>query len=334
MKISDVGEFGLIDMISGMVVGHRDMSADSWKRLIVGIGDDAALWKGSGRVQVATTDSLVEGVHFSLRYCDWESLGWKALAVNLSDIAAMGGFPLYAFVSLSLPGNVLVQDIASFYKGMLNLCSISGVAVAGGNMSSSKKVVITLTVVGEVGEGKALLRSNAETGDLVVMTGFTGLAAAGLKVLQGKTKVKEEAAGLFKEAFLRPKPRLKEAQFLIEKGVKAAIDISDGLLKDLSHICESSEVEAEINIGSVPVHPSLEENFGGKALRLALSGGEDYELIFTASAKIFPRIKAGIGCPVAVIGKVTRKSHPGKMVLRDEKGKVIPWEKGGWEHFK
>lgn len=334
MKISDIGEFGLIDMISGMVAGHRDESAESWKRLLVGIGDDAALWKGSSRVQVATTDSLVEGVHFSLKYCDWNSLGWKALAVNLSDIAAMGGYPLYAFVSLCLPGDILVQDIASFYKGMLDLCSKSGTAIAGGNCSSSNKVVITIAVVGEVEEGKTLLRSGAEPGDLVAMSGFTGLSAAGLQVLQGKVKIVEETASLFKEAFLRPVPRLKEAQFLAGKGVKSAIDVSDGLLKDFNHICQSSKIEAEINTGSVPIHPLLKEIFGRKALKLALGGGEDYELVFTASEKILPEIKAGNGWPVTVIGKVIGKSDAGKLIIRDEKGKVIPWEKNGWEHFK
>lgn len=343
MKISDIGEFGLIDMISDMIAGHRDEAAESWKRLIVGIGDDAALWKGSDRVQVATTDSLVEGVHFSLKYCDWESLGWKALAVNLSDIAAMGGSPLYAFVSLSLPGDILVQDVASFYKGMLSLCSKSGAAVAGGNLSRSNKVVITLSVVGEAEEGKTLLRSKAAPGDLIAVTGFTGLSAAGLEMLQKESRnrrqetvVSSQESGLkslFTQAFLRPAPRLREAQFLAGKGVKAAIDISDGLLRDLGHICQSSKVYAEIAAGAVPIHRLLKKNFGRKALKLALEGGEDYELIFTAKEKILDEIKAGIGCQVSVIGRVITRSFRGKVLLLDEKGKEIAWEKGGWEHF-
>ena len=345
MKISEIGEFGLIDMIAGMIAGHRDEAAESSKRLIIGIGDDAALWKGSERTQVATTDTLVEGVHFALKFCDWESLGWKALAVNLSDIAAMGAYPLYAFVSLSLPGHVLVQDVASFYNGMLDLCSKSGTTIAGGNCSSSNKVVITLAVVGEVDAGRTLLRSSAEPGDVVAMTGFTGLAAAGLKRLQaeGRSNARNraeiagggrESESLLEEAFLRPWPRLKEAQFLAGKGVKAAIDVSDGLLKDLGHICESSKVEAEVNTGSVPVHSLLKEYSGRNALKLALGGGEDYELVFTASKKTLSKVKAGIGCPVTVIGKVTGKSEAGKLIIRDEKGKVVSPGKYGWEHFK
>lgn len=334
MKISEIGEFGLIDMVSRMVEGKRDKTTESWKRLLVGIGDDAALWKGSRRLQVATTDSLVEGVHFSVQYCDWESLGWKSLAINLSDIAAMGGIPLYALVSLSLPGSVLVKDITSFYNGMLKLCKVSGTAIAGGNFSSSNQVVITLTVFGEVSEGKNLLRSGAEPGDVVALTGYTGLAAAGLEVLQGKKKPDRKSASLFTKAFLRPEPRLKEAAFLASRGVKAAVDISDGLLRDLSHICQSSKVEVEIDLGSIPVHPALRENFGRKALSLALEGGEDYELLFTASEQNFSRVERGTGCPVTVIGRVTGKSSRGKLTLRDEKGRGISWEKGGWEHFQ
>ena len=208
MKVSELGEFGLIDLLAKMVSGSPGSQA-SWQQLIIGIGDDAAAWHGDASTQLATVDSFIQDIHFSLDTASWDEVGWKALAVNLSDIAAMGGMPTYALVSLALPEHTEVEDVTAMYRGMVELSQQFGVIIAGGDTSSAPMVAITITVLGSTGSrGKNILtRLGAEPGEKVAVTGHLGTAAAGLEILTEKLELDSEAATYLRKAFLRPYTR-------------------------------------------------------------------------------------------------------------------------------
>jgi thiamine-monophosphate kinase len=334
MKVSELGEFGLIDLLADMVNTALDKKSSAWQKLILGIGDDAAAWQGDTSVQLATVDSLVQDVDFTLEIASWEELGWKALAVNLSDIAAMGGLPRYALVSLALPGDTEVDDVVSLYRGMVELARQFDVALVGGDVSSASIIVINITVIGSTGgESKTILtRSAAKPGEKVAVTGYLGAAAAGLEILAKYLSLDPGSAENLKEAFYKPYPRINEGQKLVECGVRSAIDVSDGLISDLSHICQMSKVGARIEVDLVPVHPAVKASFDDRALELALSGGEDFELLFTASNDVINRVKETVSCPVTVIGEITA-DKTGQITLVDSKGTPFNLSKTGWEHF-
>jgi thiamine-monophosphate kinase len=334
MKVSELGEFGLIDLLAKMADSTRNNQKASWQQLIIGIGDDAAAWRSDASTQLATIDSFIQDIHFSLGTTSWEDLGWKAIAVNLSDIAAMGGIPRYALVSLALPGHTEVADVITLYKGMIELAQRFEVAIIGGDTSSAPLVTINITILGSAkGQDKGILtRSAAKPGDKVAVTGELGAAAAGVRMLNRKLQFNPEATACFKKASLCPYPRIAEGQLLVEQEVKTAIDISDGLIKDLSHICQSSQVGARIEIDRVPIQPEVRANFGDSALELALSGGEDYELLFTASAEVIDKVKKAASCPVTIIGEIIA-DKTGEITLVDKKGEPFNLGKTGWEHF-
>ena len=332
MKVSELGEFGLIELLEKKVASSRGIQAP-WQNLIIGIGDDAAAWQGDGTVQLATTDSLVQDVHFSLATTSWYELGWKALAISLSDIAAMGGTPQYALVTLALPADSEVDDVSTLLQGMVEIAEPYGVAIAGGDIVRASILVITTTVTGSAPDRKHVLtRSAARPGDMVAVTGYLGTAAAGLKMLRENLELDAEAAAYLRRAFLRPDPRIKEGQLLVENGVKAAIDISDGLISDLKHICQLSHVGARIEVDRLPVAPAVKANFSEESLELALSGGEDYELLFTATTETIDKITSVTTCPITVIGNIIT-DKTGKIDLVDSQGKPFHLSKGGWDHF-
>ncbi|HXZ29993.1 MAG TPA: thiamine-phosphate kinase, partial [Dehalococcoidia bacterium] len=178
MRLSELGEFGLIDLIRAASAQYADSGRTPWREILVGIGDDAAAWKSGNRIQLATTDTLVQHVHFDLGVISWEELGWKALAVNLSDIAAMGGIPEYGLLSLALPAELEVEDITKFINSMMSLANQFGTAVVGGNVATAPNVVITVTIIGCL-KGKIMLRrSTASPGDQIAVTGYVGSSAA------------------------------------------------------------------------------------------------------------------------------------------------------------
>ncbi len=335
MKLSQIGEFGLIGKINQQIITATNKHWKSSQELLLGIGDDAAVWKPRNPFQIITTDALVEGVHFSLKTSTWNELGWKSVAVNLSDIAAMGGIPMYALVSLGLPKDILVENIQSFYKGMLAATKKFEVVIIGGDTVGSPLVVVSVTLIGHASneDGKVLTRSAAKPGDKVAVTGYLGASAAGLAMLNRGLRFPVKAAAELRRAHLLPNPRVIEGQKLVASGVKAGMDISDGLVGDLAHICEMSKVGALVNIDMLPVSPTANEYFGGKALEFALGGGEDYELLFTAPARVVQRAKISIDCPITVIGEITSE-HPGKVAVVDSSGVVINLKKRGWDAFK
>lgn len=331
MKVSELGEFGLIDRLSEMVGRGQSKPTGS---LIVGIGDDTAAWQGDSSVQLATVDSLVEGVHFTLDTATYEEVGWKALAVNLSDIAAMGGKPEYALVALALPGDTEVEDVTDLYRGMMNLAGQFQVHIIGGNIARAPQLVIDVTVIGSAVDRDSLLtRSAACPGDRVAVTGPLGAAAAGVEMLGKGLEYNPDLMKTLRSALLRPFPRIAEGRLLVEHGVKAAIDISDGLIADLSHICEASRVGARIEVDRVPVAPSVQAGFGDRALELALSGGEDYELLFTASADRVEKVSKIASCPVYVIGEIVADDKH-QVMLVDNQGNPVSLSGKGWDHFR
>ncbi|MCK4368073.1 MAG: thiamine-phosphate kinase [Dehalococcoidales bacterium] len=324
MKVSELGEFGLIDLLAEMAGGEKD------EQLLIGIGDDAAAWQGDESIQLATVDSFIQDVHFPSGIAPWKELGWKALAANLSDIAAMGGLPRYALVSLALPDNTEVDDVTALYTGMLELGREYGVAIIGGDISRAPIVAITITILGSSQKKQILTRSAAKPGELVAVTGELGAAAAGLEMLKLKLQFDPQATACFDRAFLHPYPRIAEGQLLAEQGVKTAIDISDGLIADLSQICKASQVGARIEVDRVPIEPMAKVQFGEKSIELALSGGEDYELLFAAGTEVIDKVKRAAPCPITVIGEIV--AGKGVTVV-DRQGNPSNVVKRGWEHF-
>jgi len=332
--VREIGEFALIEQISRVVgAGRRD-------RLRIGIGDDGAVWRPPvGHELVITTDMLIEGVHFRLDWTDWEALGHKALAVNLSDVAAMGGRPRLAFVSIGLRGTERDQDVLKFYRGVRTLCERFRVAVAGGDTSRSPHgLVIAVTLVGDVPrDGRPLLtRGAARPGDVIGVTGPLGLAAAGLRVLERGLKTLDGSPAMA-AAYHRPTPRVREGLLLRRCGVRAAMDLSDGLLGDLPKVCEESNVSAIVDTFRLPIPHAIRWAFPDWC-ELALRGGEDYELLFTASPPLFRRVRqafqrAGLRPPVE-IGTIVEAGGEGPVVkLRDLLGKVEVAAPGGYDHF-
>ena len=327
MKVSELGEFGLIDLLAKIAP-----QGGPEHRMLVGVGDDAAAWRGDDSTVLATTDAMVEGVHFT-RGTPWRELGWKALAVNLSDIAAMGGEPRFALVSLSLPGATEVEDVVQLYRGVADLANEHRVAIVGGNITSAPLVMIAMTVVGRGLKEGLLRRSAAVPGDRIAVTGYLGSAAAGLRRLKDSLELAPETVTFLTKAHLQPQPRISEGQALVKRGVRAAIDISDGLVADLGHVCAASKVGAMVRVNAVPIHPLVQEAFGKEALKMALTGGEDYELLFTASERIVDQVKASLSadCPVTVIGEIADGTG---VVLLGEDGRPYHIDGHGWDHFQ
>ncbi|MDY6892925.1 MAG: thiamine-phosphate kinase [Chloroflexota bacterium] len=326
MKVHELGEFALIDLIA------ETIGKTSRDDLVLGIGDDAAAWRTGQSIQIGTTDTLVENIHFTLETATWRDLGWKALAINISDIAAMGGKPCYALVSLGLPPETEVDNVVELYKGLMEIATQFDVDICGGNVSSAPVAVINITVIGEASE-HLLTRSAAQPGDQIAVTGYLGQAGAGLRMLKSRLEFSADIATYLRDAHLRPYPGVAEGQVLVQHGVRAAIDLSDGLVSDLGHICKASHVGAKVWVHTLPIHPLVNAAFGEKSLGLALSGGEDYELLFTAKSEVVDRVKYLMSSPVTVIGEIT-SSEPGQVTLCDEQGRALEWNERGWEHFR
>jgi thiamine-monophosphate kinase len=334
MKVSELGEFGLIELLRQQVDQYRDKLSSTWNKLVIGIGDDAAAWHSERGVEMITTDSFIEDVHFATSFFPWQDIGWKAIAINLSDIAAMGAVPRYAVVSMAIPETTEVADIILLYQGMAELAGQAGVAIVGGNISSASRLMINITVTAMApGENAILTRYGARAGDKIAVTGYLGAASVGLEILRGNIDTHTEDSALLKEAFLHPIPRIAEGQILVKQGIRAAIDISDGFCSDLRHICKNSRLGARIEVDRIPVQPGLAAVVGDRTLEVALSGGEDYELIFTGTSGNISRVTEQAECPITVVGEMTAEDK-GEVILVDSQGDYFKAGKYGWEHFK
>lgn len=333
MRVSEVGEFGLIDLIQGIIRECRTASDPAWQRLLIGIGDDAAAWEEEGGVVLATTDSLVEGVHFEPNVICWDELGWKALAVNLSDIAAMGGTPLYAMLSLLCPSTLQTNDVATLIRGIGLLASRFGVAVVGGNVASAPLLDVTIALYGSATDRAVMTRSAARAGDLIAVTGNLGGSAGGLAMLKRGLCLDEGTAGELRRRHFRPMPRVVEGPTLASHGIRTAIDISDGLIADLQHVCEASNVGATVELDRVPVHPLVREHFPDHT-DLGLYGGEDYELLFTGTQACLDHVRDMLACPVTVIGMIQPNEGPDTVRIIGSHGELKQQERRGWQHFR
>jgi thiamine-monophosphate kinase len=293
----------------------------------LGIGDDcAALRIPSGHEALVTTDLSLEGIHFRRDWHPPEVVGHRCLTRGLSDIAAIGGHPIAAFLSLALPRNLPQRWVDQFIKGLLGLADAFQIALAGGDLSESPaRILADIVVVGSAPKGKAIQRSGAKPGDRIYVTGELGGSAAALKLLFSGRKLRPTD---FPQHF-HPQPRIAVGEFLRKQRLASAmIDLSDGLSTDLAHICEESHVGAEILTEAIP-HASIGKPSHEVDLQFALHGGEDYELLFTApSSKRVPAKIAGV--QITHLGHITRGKH---VILMNQQGVGFELRPQGWEHF-
>jgi thiamine-monophosphate kinase len=294
------------------------------RALIRGIGDDSAILQiRPGEQVLVTTDLCVQDVHFRRQWHPARSVGHRCLARGLSDIAAMGGEPLACFLSLGVPPDLPQRWMDEFLDGLLHLARRFRVSLAGGDTSAAQKITADIQLLGTVPAGKALLRSGARPSDRIFVSGELGGSAAVLESLYAGKKVTASMA----RSHFYPEPRLEVARRLRQgKMAHALIDLSDGLSVDLAHICQESGVSALIEASSIPVHRRA-------SLDLALHGGEDYELLFTAPPRLrMPRKIAGIA--ITPIGKILpQSSGRSRIRIRDANGETKPLPPGGWQHF-
>ena len=317
-------EFDLIEIL-------RARAALARADVRVGIGDDAAvLAPPADRELVAATDTLVAGVHFPTSTRP-EDIGWKSLAVNLSDLAAMGATPAWALLALTLP-SADRELVRRFADGFAELAAQHGIALIGGDTTQGP-LAVTVCVLGFVPPGQALLRSGARAGDLVCVTGTLGDAAAALRCLDATATPTNESIDALRARLDRPTPRVAAGGVL--RGVASAcIDVSDGLLADLGHVAARSGVGMEIAAASLPASPALLQAFDAPArLALQASGGDDYELAFTLSADAEAAVLrdlARVGSGATRVGRVVEGAG---VRLVDEKGSEIALDRRGWDHF-
>ena len=303
--------------------------------LRVGIGDDAAVLRpGVGTEWVVTTDAFIENVHFLRKIHPPKAVGYKALARATSDIAAMGARGRYFFLTLGLPEACMGVWLDHFLDGMARAARRFRLILGGGDTTKYPAVVISLTVLGEVERGKAILRSGARPGDLLCVTGRLGEAELGLRLTQQKSRFQKRWTPLLKK-HQYPQPRLAAGEWLSNHQIATSmIDTSDGLSTDLGHICKASGVGAMVWAAKIPMVrvPVELQRRGLDPLRLALDGGEDYELLFTVSKRLSRRIPGKIGgVRVTVIGEITREK---KVILLKGDGSKVPLLPQGWDPFR
>lgn len=317
----DLSEEELLEAIRRVLSGAGD-------EVRVGVGDDAAVLAPTGGELVITADALVEDVHFVRGRTGARDLGHKAIAVNVSDIAAMGASPRAAVCALTLPPDVEAAWAMELFGGMREACDEYGLWLVGGDLSRGREVSIAVTVTGEVAPGRAVLRSGARAGDHVVVTGDLGGSSAGLRLTGLRTMPTEEQRALIRR-HLRPTARLGEAGVLAGSGATAMMDISDGLALDLTRLCRASGVGATIAITTVPVaHLATLED--------ALGGGEDYELLATMPDEgsleaARAELKEAFGVPLVAIGRIVEGAG---VTAVDADGSERQLEPAGWDHFR
>jgi thiamine-monophosphate kinase len=310
--------------------------------VVVGLGDDAAVLEPTTGQQVLTTDLLVEHVHFERDSISARDLGAKAITVNVSDIAAMGGSPRAALASIALPADVEAPWVIELYGGMHDACFEHGVSLVGGDTNRGELLIVSVAVVGAVAPGRAVTRSGARPGDAIVVTGSLGAAAAGLALSRTVAATTADALSHpwgreVLDALARPVARVGEGQTLARCGATAMMDLSDGLARDLSRLCLASGVGARVELAAIPVSPALRAgapSLGLDPMELAIGGGEDYELLAT-----LPPADVGVardelrdrfGVPLTVIGAVVEGS--GLTGVADD-GREAPMPPSGWDHF-
>jgi len=337
-EVGELGEFGLIEHLTKDVELHQ-------KSTVMGIGDDAAVIHQGGRHSIISTDMLVEGIHFHLSYSPLKHIGYKAVVTNLSDIYAMNAYPEQITVSIAISNRFSVQALEELYDGINTACRIYGVDLIGGDTTSSTSgLIISITAIGSSEPHEIVYRSGAKPGDIMCVSGDLGAAYLGLQILERERQLYEAHPGL--------QPDLENQEYLVRRQLKpearrdvidtfrkyeltptAMMDISDGLSSEVFHICKSSDVGAYVEEGKVPIHPDTEQmalKFKMDPITCALSGGEDYELLFTVDEKDLEKIKYMPS--VYIIGDITDKKDGIK--LHTTGGNIHPLKAQGWQHLK
>lgn len=332
MRLSQLGEFGMINRI------HQIVDKPSG-RILLGLGDDSAIIQPRmGWEILVTTDALVENVHFDFSYTPFSSLGWKALAISVSDIASMGGLPLCCVISLAIPETIQIEDVESFFLELNHCARRTACPLIGGDTVASKaSFFISVTVIGEVESGLAVKRSGAKPGDLLCMTGQIGASRVGFDILT--QKYDRSRFDYSVKRFLKPKPKVDEARNLIQKlEVTSMIDISDGLSSEINHLCRESHVgcilwEDRIPISEDAIHWT--ELSGLNTTQYVLESGEEYELLFTIDREHFNKWKKDgdrdTSVEFSVIGEMV--SHK-ETIFINSQGNQLPLNVKGWDHFK
>jgi thiamine-monophosphate kinase len=332
MRLSEVGESGLIKNIRGIcpIPGER---------ILLGIGDDAALVQPRPEYSLLlTTDALTEGVHYDLRYVPIEMLGWKSLAVNLSDVAAMGGIPVCCLVSIGIPTVWSVEDVQCLYRGIARCAIRYGCPVVGGDtVKTLYGSFINVSILGEVGPGMEKRRSGAKPGDFLCVTGELGGARTGLEVLRSKMTATHSYEQSISR-FLEPKPRLEEAQGIIrEMETTSMIDVSDGLISEINHLCEESHLGCLVFEEKVPISREARlwaHEKGEPPFQFAAESGEEYELLFTVDPIILNRTIQGRSPSDRATFSVIGEMKPPREGIHIQKDQTIrPLNGSGWDHY-
>jgi thiamine-monophosphate kinase len=344
--ITSIGEFGLIERIRRIV--EAIPAGDGTRgNLLKGISDDAAVYRPApGTVQLLTTDAFAEGIHFDLTFTSLKHLGWKIMAANFSDIAAMGGVPRYATIALALPQKISVEMIDDLYAGIAAACRKYGcIPVGGDTTASAANMMISVTVAGEAPEHAVRYRGGARPGEYLCVTGHLGASIAGLKILRREKEtflrsggddftpnLEPYAAAI--ERHLVPKPRLDLSALLTGRvNIGALIDISDGLASEVHHLCAASGTGASVFEHNLPVESITQKiaaEFGDSPTDYALYGGEEYELLFTISDAEYEKLDR-LTNDVSIIGRMT-ETAAGIQLVR-EQGEPEALAAGGWDHF-
>ncbi len=337
--VNTLGEFGLIEHLTQRFALTNNSSK-------LGIGDDAALLDYGDQQTVISTDMLVEGIHFDLAYTPLKHLGYKAVVVNLSDIYAMNAQPKQVLVSMALSSRFSVEALEELYAGIHMACAFYQVDLVGGDTTSSNKgLVLSVTAIGEVEEGKAVTRRTAKAGDLICVSGNLGAAYLGLQLLEREKRIYLEHPDMQPDlgqqsAYLLERQLKPEARRDIIAAFKAndllptsMIDVSDGLASELFHLCKQSNVGAFIEESGVPIHPDAQEQaltFNLDPITCALSGGEDYELLFTIDPADVDKVR--FLPDIYIMGEITDAKEG--LRLHTKGGNIHDITAQGWNHFK
>lgn len=327
MNIKELG--GEFDLIDNLTKDFKQYNSTLKK----GIGDDCAVVDLGDKYQLISSDTLVVNDHFNLDWSTPEQVGMKAVEVNVSDIVACGGTPKSILVSLVLTRDLDAKVILGIYRGMKNVCDKYEIDLIGGDTTHGGEMVINVTILGEVDKGKEKLRSYAQIGDLICVSGKLGGSTAGLEYLRkhkNAEKLKKEFPYLYQK-HLEPKSRFDFYRKILPY-VHAMIDVSDGLASEVRHICSQSNVGAEVDFSKIPLHSETKlcaEYLGQSAEDWALSGGEDFELVFTISAEDLESLGENVKSEITVVGEVLEENDGVWLLKNGEREKL----KGGYDHF-
>jgi thiamine-monophosphate kinase len=337
-EIASLGEFGLIDHLTKNIELQNVSS-------ILGVGDDAAVIDHFGKQTVVTTDLLVEGVHFDLMYTPLKHLGYKSVVVNLSDIYAMNAIPTQIVISIAISNRFSLEAIDEFYEGLYAACEKYGVDLVGGDTTSSQKgFIVSITAIGEVAPDKYVKRSTAQKGDLLCISGDLGAAYVGLLFLEREKKIFMESPGVQPDLegesyvigrMLKPEARKDIVEFLAEKEIipTSMIDVSDGLSSEILHICKQSDLGCVLYEEKIPVAKEMKDaafKFEIDPTACALSGGEDYELLFTIPQSDYDKLV--LNEQISVIGYMTEAEQGAHIITKGGSKHILTAQ--GWNHMK